>query len=782
MEADDAMDVDEEGAATGSDPTDEDFVLHVRGSGGGGNSGGSGGGFYGGVGRPKRLPGGGSSSSRNRHRSNTDSQRSRTDWQQRDEHTWVKIVPPWWLEHKTIHFATRVHRDLFKCQPTAVIIDSKGLERVCGILTENRNDMRQQFTLRGNFHDVWDDERVEAGDVLVFIRDPATGKIQLEVNKGAALASTTTTGGGGGGGGGLYNGAGANVVMKLNKAAESIMDWHAANAGSTTSSGRPQRAVRATGYKQYGNTSTTAGTKRGAAAAGGEGYYHLQSQPNGGGGSGGGGGGGSHPNRWAELADGTGAVKTVYKSTLAHQQCPIAGWLFRQLYGRHPTEIDQAMVYDSDLGKHYTFDVQYVSAANVHYITGREFSVWIRESGLKAGEQIKIRLEQQQVEQQHPTAAASRGVGTEPLPAPALVVPTTAVTTQPNPAPLTFIRRVVFQRVPVQHAPNYHYGSTAARGVHHHQPPAPPLPNVYDTVISPPGLMALQALETLATAAGYANIHGTPAIQSVLSGQGLLPGTQLPSPSPYMLKANGGVKPTFGVAAATAAAANTVTTTTNNNNSDNKNNNNDNTMPASAPVDTKPYPHPTANNINSDTNPHRAAIKSLLAKVTGPLLPPPPPPPVPTFVAGPSNGITPVKYDYSAPEAAKRQRTTTAHNTGSLASSFHAAANFTIVDAPPIIYTNNNSDGTTTNRNAVPAIVGNTGQTSNNNKNNSAKEFMEIMAVLNSFEWTEEENTILLKFRAKYAWLDSVGRKIVHANITEFQKNKLALLEVLKAA
>ena len=33
---------------------------------------------------------------------------------------------------------------------------------------------------------------------------------------------------------------------------------------------------------------------------------------------------GSHPNRWLELGDGW-AIKTVYKSTLQHQQCPIAG-------------------------------------------------------------------------------------------------------------------------------------------------------------------------------------------------------------------------------------------------------------------------------------------------------------------------------------------------------------------------------------------------------------------------------------------------------------------------
>ena len=33
---------------------------------------------------------------------------------------------------------------------------------------------------------------------------------------------------------------------------------------------------------------------------------------------------GSHPNRWMELIDGWN-IKTVYKSTLAHQQCPIPG-------------------------------------------------------------------------------------------------------------------------------------------------------------------------------------------------------------------------------------------------------------------------------------------------------------------------------------------------------------------------------------------------------------------------------------------------------------------------
>lgn len=33
-------------------------------------------------------------------------QRPRTDWQRRGPTTWVKIVPPWWAEQKTVHFAS----------------------------------------------------------------------------------------------------------------------------------------------------------------------------------------------------------------------------------------------------------------------------------------------------------------------------------------------------------------------------------------------------------------------------------------------------------------------------------------------------------------------------------------------------------------------------------------------------------------------------------------------------------------------------------------------------
>ncbi len=45
-------------------------------------------------------------SRRQRVARDSDGQRARTDWQKRDENTWVKVVPPWWAEHKTVHFAS----------------------------------------------------------------------------------------------------------------------------------------------------------------------------------------------------------------------------------------------------------------------------------------------------------------------------------------------------------------------------------------------------------------------------------------------------------------------------------------------------------------------------------------------------------------------------------------------------------------------------------------------------------------------------------------------------
>lgn len=57
---------------------------------------------------PTRSPpaGGGGGGTGKRQRASSDAQRPRTDWQKRDDFTWLKVVPPWWCEHRTVHFAS----------------------------------------------------------------------------------------------------------------------------------------------------------------------------------------------------------------------------------------------------------------------------------------------------------------------------------------------------------------------------------------------------------------------------------------------------------------------------------------------------------------------------------------------------------------------------------------------------------------------------------------------------------------------------------------------------
>ena len=51
----------------------------------------------------------GNSGASKRQRALSEAQRPRTDWQKKDENTWVKVVPPWWCEHRTVHFASEFH-------------------------------------------------------------------------------------------------------------------------------------------------------------------------------------------------------------------------------------------------------------------------------------------------------------------------------------------------------------------------------------------------------------------------------------------------------------------------------------------------------------------------------------------------------------------------------------------------------------------------------------------------------------------------------------------------
>ncbi|KAL4425853.1 hypothetical protein ABPG75_009869 [Micractinium tetrahymenae] len=367
--------------------------------------------------RPRRQTGGGSTK---RARPSNEAQRPRTDWQKKDENTWLKVVPPWWCEQRTVHFATKVYKELFRSSGSAVLIDHTGGEWLCMVQTEARNDNRPQYTLRGQFAELWQAQGICSGDTLIFKRDPLSGHIELSR---------------------ISAGSGAAAGARMEEA-----------AGSELSDSMLPETSGGTGLAFGG--SGRRGTRHEATSEHGRGHS-MQ---------------GSHPNRWMELPDGW-AVKTVYKSTLAHQQCPIAGWLFKKLYGRLPGDTDRAPMYDPDLDAEYRFDVSFVSAANVHYVTGRTFSTWVRESGLQAGEQIRIRKETGtgRVRVDFTSKAASRS------------------------ASLAHMEMAAVAGAPAEHGLE---------------------------LASPPPADALEALDALVAAAGYAGTHGTPAIQAALAGLG----------------------------------------------------------------------------------------------------------------------------------------------------------------------------------------------------------------------------------------------------------------------
>lgn len=95
-------------------------------------------------------------------------QRPRTDWQRRGSNTWMKIVPPWWSEQKTVHFANKVFRELFSSATMITLVDNQGAYWTCEVVAETRNDMRLQYTLKGQFQALWDSMGITPGDVLTF--------------------------------------------------------------------------------------------------------------------------------------------------------------------------------------------------------------------------------------------------------------------------------------------------------------------------------------------------------------------------------------------------------------------------------------------------------------------------------------------------------------------------------------------------------------------------------------------------------------------------------------
>jgi hypothetical protein len=239
--------------------------------------------------------------------------------------------------------------------------------------------MRLQYTLRGQFQEYWDTAGVKSGDVLTFQRNtPSTGKIKVgRFPQGKGLEAALDIGGCAGGSYSVNNTTTARtestvvVVAAASRAAAPPAPLsnlgtrltESRNTGGGSLRIREQQKQQVQKQQQLQQHVDAADTGAGSA--------------------------GGHPNRWTELSDGS-AAKTVYKSTLAHQQCPIAGWLYRKLYGRTPGETDTAPMRDPALATNFLFEVAFVPAANVHYISGRAFGAWMKAAGVQSGDQIRV--------------------------------------------------------------------------------------------------------------------------------------------------------------------------------------------------------------------------------------------------------------------------------------------------------------------------------------------------------------------------------------------------------
>lgn len=347
--------------------------------------------------------------------------------------------------------ADKVFRELFCGHTSAFLVDADGTEWDCLVSCETRNDMRLQYTLRGQFQDYWDTAGVKSGDVLTFQRNtPTVGKITVgRYPQGRGLEAVIETAGAGS----YSNNTTASkestyVAAATSKAAIPLplsnLGPRATEMRSKGGSGDSLR-IKEQQQKQRQKQQHPDVDTSGSASAG-------------------------HPNRWTELPDGS-AAKTVYKSTLAHQQCPIAGWLYRKLYGRAPADTDTAPMRDPALATNFLFEVAFVSAANIHYISGRSFGTWMKAAGVQSGDQIRVWRDKTGVKVCRMANDNSRVGEGAVLPEERFLVPTAGV-------------------VPLSQM---------------------------ETFTSPPGVQALAALNALAAAAGYAGQHGTPAIDAVLS-------------------------------------------------------------------------------------------------------------------------------------------------------------------------------------------------------------------------------------------------------------------------
>lgn len=642
------------------------------------------------------------------------------------------------------------------------------------------------FSSQGEFPEYWDTVGIKAGDFLTFYRNPTSAKIVVRrYPQGVGLPSGNNTSNqtlvrnsSGGGATGATHRTGSNNPTAIDTGAtlnqrtntggasynrDALIAAHRPNEPAAVDL-RRQESVAAHRHQVPPPTDTAVLPNTAVA----RGSAHQ----------------GVHHNRWMELSDGS-AVKTVYKSTLMHQQCPVAGWLYNkvciissiilvvmlnysvyvyyqytnvhnlikpmQLYNRTPRDTDQATMLDPTLDRYFTFDIQYMSAANVHYITGRAFSTWLKDSGIKSGEQIRVwkdssntaggqvmisrvsKAQQPQLQRLIPSEAAAATQLIDPA-----VTQLQGADNENASGGSLHLKDADSvqaiggggQSIGVEITGGFPYNSSTQNN---------------NTIVvneaSPEALQAMCALDALAAAAGYAHQHGTPAIHALLNG---IPPSQLAQLFPT--RDQGGAAE---VKSATEDEMNGIQALVLPMEIDDLNNNNNNQQAAAPPLQAQPQEqtlHPAAanstvphnlvsalnlatsaynnnhNNNNKRPAPHpfmppSEAFLNMLKRQrsTGEFLPPgiPMMPPLPP----PQNGAT------------ATASSNTIANSNSMAASL-----MRVFGRPP----------------PPPAAMTTQQQA-------AAMAFGSIMQVLGKHQWTPMEQIAVLRFRAKYGTVIDIG-------------------------
>lgn len=267
-------------------------------------------------------------------------QRPRTDWQRRGPDTWVKVVPPWWAEQKTVHFANKVFRELFLNNLEVDLLDEGGTAWKCEVVKETRNDMRLQFTLMGQFQDLWAHAGIMPGDVLTFEKtashpglDPERATHVIKMTKhaqGVGFEDLIVP---------KARNSRANATSTANAAASKVRRRVSRHAPET---GKPKVVTQETPWFFAGD--------------------HV-------------------------------ARKVMHPNNVAKTRCPMTDHLVSKIAGDNPDSGQLGptfAVYDPAIKRHFVFDVDLDPHTSIRHITGSGFLSWMVEAAVKPEDSIQL--------------------------------------------------------------------------------------------------------------------------------------------------------------------------------------------------------------------------------------------------------------------------------------------------------------------------------------------------------------------------------------------------------